>query len=202
MGVDDWITGVELVGVGVVVGVIGVELDVVGRGEDVVIRVEEVEGLGVKEEVEATEEGLLLAIELVDGGLEVLVGDDGGEEVVGTPVFVLEVELVDIVNCLLNTSFLGCLDVAMSVKEHLKGVQPAAHLSGSGRGASYLKPCLGLNHAQQQQRLDWSCLGGECRSVAVSCLGKSVGRAVGGLLLRAQWWADWRCLAAGCPGAV
>jgi hypothetical protein len=138
MGVDDWITGVELVGVGVVVGVIGVELDVVGRGEDVVIRVEEVEGLGVKEEVEA-----------------------------------IEVELVDIVNCLLNTSFLGCL-----------------------------KPCLGLNHAQQQQRLDWSCLGGECRSVAVSCLRKSVGRAVGGLLLRAQWWADWRCLAAGCPGAV
>ena len=152
MGVDDWITGVELVGVGVVVGVIGVELDVVGRGEDVVIRVEEVEGLGVKEEVEATEEGLLLAIELVDGGLEVLVGDDGGEEVVGTPVFVLEVELVDIVNCLLKTSFLGRPSVAMSAKRNLiMGVVPP-RLFGQN-GASYLKPGSTYANAAATQRV-------------------------------------------------
>jgi hypothetical protein len=73
MGVDDRI-GVEVVGVGVVLGVVGELLDVVGGGEDEVLSMEDVEGLGVNEEVET-----------------------------------IEVELVDIVNCLLNTSFLGCL---------------------------------------------------------------------------------------------
>jgi hypothetical protein len=118
-GVDDG--GVETVGVGVVVGE-GVLLDVVGGvvDEELII-VEEEEGEGVLEGVVETEEGLVLAIEL-DVGSDVLVGDDDGEEVVGgTPEFVLEVELVAIVNFLLNTSFLGCLDRAMSAKRHSHG---------------------------------------------------------------------------------
>jgi len=127
MGVDDTI-GVEVVGVGVVLGVVlGVLLDVVGGGELEVVNGVEVEGLGVKEEEVMTEEGLLLAIELVDGGSEELVGDEG--EVDGTPASVLEVELVDIVNCLLNTSFLGCLDVAMSAEGTLHGCAASSSTS-------------------------------------------------------------------------
>jgi hypothetical protein len=79
--------------------------------------IEEEKELEVSELVLETGEGLLLAIEL-DDGIEVLV-DDGAAwaDVVGTAVSVL-VELVDIVNCLANTSFLGLLDVAMSAKRN------------------------------------------------------------------------------------
>ncbi len=92
-------------------------LDVVGGGVlEVLMIVEEVE-LVVSEELVETGGGLLLAIEL-DDGIEVLEGDgDAWVDVVGTPVIVL-VELVDIVNCLLKTSFLGRLDVAMSAKRN------------------------------------------------------------------------------------
>jgi hypothetical protein len=117
MGVDETIGedvvggGVELVGGGLLdeEGVLEEELLIMIEEEE-----EEVLG-GVEEELEGTGGGLLLAIEL-DGGSEVLEGDDDEEEVVGTPVSVLEVELVDIVNRLLKTSFLGCLGVAMSAK--------------------------------------------------------------------------------------
>lgn len=134
MGVDE--IGVEVVGVGVelVVGVGVVEEEVV---REEVLSIEEVEGLEEGEEVE-TGGGLLLAIEL-EGGSEVVVGDDEEEEVVGTPVSVL-VELVDIVNCLLNTSFLGCLCVAMSARRNSHGCAASTtSISVRGRGASYLK---------------------------------------------------------------
>jgi hypothetical protein len=109
--------GVDVVGVGVV-DVEGVLLDVVGGGVDEVLSIEDDEVVGVLEGVVETEGGLLLAIELVDRS-DVLVGDGEGGEVVGTPVSVLEVELVAIVNFLLNTSFLGCLRVAMSAKRNI-----------------------------------------------------------------------------------
>ena len=119
MGVDTG--GADVVGVGVGVGE-GVSLCVVGGGGDeVLFIIIEVEGLGVLGGVVETGGGLLLAIELVDG-LDVLVGDGDGVEVVGTPVSVLVVELVAIVNCLLNTSFLGCLRTAMSVKKNISRV--------------------------------------------------------------------------------
>jgi hypothetical protein len=115
MGIDETICD-DVVGGGVELEE-GVLLDEGGVWEEELLNKEEEEGvgLGLIEELEATGGGLLLAIEL-DGGSEVLEGDDDEEEVVGTPVSVLIVELVDIVNCLLKTSFLGCLGIAMSAK--------------------------------------------------------------------------------------
>jgi hypothetical protein len=126
MGVETT-TGGDVVGVGVGVGE-GASLSVVGgggRGDEVVFIIIEVEGLGVLGGgVVETEGGLLLAIELVDGS-DVLVGDADGDGdgvgVVGTPASVL-VALVAIVNCLLNTSFLGCLDAAMLAKRNISWV--------------------------------------------------------------------------------
>jgi hypothetical protein len=126
MGVETT-TGGDVVGAGVVVGE-GASLCVVGgggRGDEVVFIIIEVEGLGVLGGgVVETEGGLLLAIELVDGS-DVLVGDADGDGdgvgVVSTPASVL-VALVAIVNCLLNTSFLGCLDAAMSAKRNISWV--------------------------------------------------------------------------------
>jgi hypothetical protein len=124
MGVETTIA--DVVGVGVGVGE-GVSLGVVGgeAGDEVVFIIIEVEGLGVLGGgVVETGGGLLLAIELVDGS-DVLVGDGDGDGdgvgVVGTPAAVL-VALVAIVNFLLNTSFLGCLDAAMSAKRNISWV--------------------------------------------------------------------------------
>lgn len=192
MGVDEGgVVGV--VGVGVVVGE-GVSLDVVGGGEDVVGSVEEEEGLGVKEEEDGTGGGLLLAIEL-DVGSEVLVGDDEGGEVVGTPVFVLEVELVAIVNCLLNTSFLGCLEVAMSAKGTLHGC--AASSSTSIRRERIIPQAWAQSKSSSAAapRVVWVVRAGASmfrvleRASDVLCAGCCFA-FTGGLI------------AAGCPGAV
>lgn len=102
MGVETT-TGGDVVGVGVGVGE-GASLSVVGGGggDEVVFIIIEVEGLGV-----------------LGGGVVEIVGDadgDGdGAGVVGTPASVL-VALVAIVNCLLNTSFLGCLKSGLDQK--------------------------------------------------------------------------------------
>jgi hypothetical protein len=112
MGVDE-AGGDEVVGVGVVLVEEG-GVDDEGGGVEEVLNIEELEELGViEEELEITGVGLLLAIEL-DGGSEVLEGDGVDEEVDAGPVSVLEVELEAIVNCLLKTSFLGCLGAMVS----------------------------------------------------------------------------------------
>jgi hypothetical protein len=184
------LTGVDIgvadvVGVGVGVGV-GVSLCVVAGGGDVVLfSIIEVEGLGVLGGEVETGGGLLLAIELVDGS-DVLVGDGEGVGVVGTPASVLVVELVAIVNCLLNTSFLGCLDAAMSAKRNIISwvygnsqhiYQDEAHHTSS---LAWIKTKLCSS--------DPVCLGGDCVSVEVSCLE----RASDVLLASFHWWAD-RC---------
>jgi hypothetical protein len=106
-----------------------VVLDVVGGGVlEVLMIVEEVE-LVVSEELVETGGGLLLAIEL-DDGIEVLEGDgDAWVDVVGTPVIVL-VELVDIVNCLLKTSFLGRLKQGSTYADYAATTQQAWVLGG------------------------------------------------------------------------
>lgn len=153
MAVEDT-SGVDVEeGVGVeVVG--GVVLEEVDKGVDEVLSIEEERVLEVSGVLLETGVELLLAIEL-DGGTEVLVGDDGvWVDVVGTPVSVL-VELVDMVNCLLNTSFLGRLYVAMSAKRNL--IMVGCHhvyLQHSRRcGASYLKPGSTYANAAATQRV-------------------------------------------------
>ena len=152
MGVED--TGVvdveEGVGVEVDEGVVLEGVDEVVDDELSIIEEEVLEVSGVELE---TGGGLLLAIEL-DDGTEVLEGDGGAwVDVVGTPVSVL-VELVDIVNCLLKTSFLGRPSVAMSAKRNLiMGVVPP-HLFGQN-GASYLKPGSTYANAAATQRVWW-----------------------------------------------
>lgn len=80
-------------------------------------------------------------------------------------------------------------------------MQPAPHLSlYVGEAHHTSKP---RSKQAVQQRLDSACLGGgDGSSVDVSCFGRSVGRARGGLLLNRHWWAD-RCASnAGCPEAT
>jgi hypothetical protein len=152
MGVED--TGVVDVeeGVGVEVDE-GVVLEGVDEGVDDELSIIEEEVLEVSGVELETGGGLLLAIEL-DDGTEVLEGDGGAwVDVVGTPVSVL-VELVDIVNCLLKTSFLGRPSVAISAKRNLiMGVVPP-RLFGQN-GASYLKPGSTYANAAATQRVWW-----------------------------------------------
>jgi hypothetical protein len=189
MGVDE-AGGDEVVGVGVVLVVEG-GVDVEGGGEEEELNVEELEGGGVnEEELVVTGVGLLLAIELDIGGLEELEGGgDGVDAEVGAgPVSVLEVELEAIVNCLLKTSFLGCLRAMVSERniiisswvcsQHIYlGVEEAHHTSGLGLDQ-------GIAAATRIGVL--GCLGGNCRIVVVSCFGKSVGRAPGAGFIGAQ----------------
>jgi hypothetical protein len=123
----------EVVVEDVVVVVIDVVLDEVKLRE--VLDVNEVD-VSVAE----AEGGLLLAMELDDGTEELWVGDGAWVDVVeGAPVFVLvELEL-DIVNCL-NTSFLGCLYRAMSVRR--TSLRTCCHVKGTRfwAGGAYLEP--------------------------------------------------------------
>jgi hypothetical protein len=167
-GVVDVVEGVG-VGVGVDDGVV---LGGVDEGVDEMLSIVEEMELGVIEVLLVTGGGLLLAIEL-DDGIEVLVGDgDAWVDVVGSPGSVL-VELVDIVNCLSNTSFLGRLYIAMSAKRN--SIMVCGHHVYVGEQhlcASYLKQ--GLTCATATQRV-W------CWTQKRRCFvsGKSVGRAPG-----------------------
>lgn len=166
--------GDEVVGVGVVLVVEG-GVDVEGGGEEEGVNIEELEGLGVIEEaLEITGEGLLLAIELDSGGSDVLEGEgDGVDAEVGAgPVSVLEVELEAIVNCLLKTSFLGCLRAMVSERNIMS--------SHHGCAASSTSISFVVEEAHHTSGLDLDqgiaaatrigvlgCLGGNCRIVVV-----------------------------------
>lgn len=133
VGVEDEVVGVELVDE--VVGVEKDEEEVVNIEEELEVVMMELLVVTTDEDdsVVGTEVGLLLAIELDDGeGAEELeVGDGACVDVDGTPVSVL-VELEAIVNCL-NTSFLGCLYIAMSVKRRrMAGRCYIAHTAARG----------------------------------------------------------------------
>jgi hypothetical protein len=172
--------GVEVVG--------GVVLEEVDKGVDEVLSIEEERVLEVSGVLLETGGELLLAIEL-DGGTEVLVGDDGvWVDVVGTPVSVL-VELVDMVNCLLNTSFLGRLYVAMSAKRNLIMVGCHHVYLQHSRRVRCIIPQAWIDLCQCSS--DSACFG-EGRSDDVSCLERASDVLLAGLLLRFHWWADGR----------